>query len=397
MPLNTGIRHVEIAPEDLHRLRALKTSRVVLIPNHSEGNEPYVLFHLSGLLDEEFNYLAAREVFERYFPAGPLLQAIGCYSITRGAPDRQAYRTTKDLLTSGEHWLVAFPEGIAAGMGDVVMPFEEGIVQIAFSALHDLPAGHDKAPVYLVPLAIKPIYPGAMDRKIDGALTRLEKALLGSLREPTVGFQERLARLSEAILKVNEKMYSIKPLDGATPGERFNTLKEVMLSRIGGAIGLGLRPGQTESDYIRDLFNAIDRIIHTPKAQNRYEEELIGEQRHAARSLYKTLLRVFEFVGFDAGYFDEHPTVERFLDVLGLLEHEVYGRRRFYGPRTALVKVGDPVNLQDYKIRHRDNKKDACREITSLLQSSVQEMLRTLSERSHLLQQEDLKTGIQGR
>lgn len=382
MPINTGIRKVEIGQEDMQKLRGLRNRRVILTPNHSEGNEPYVLFHLSRMLGDQFCYLTAREVFERYFPAGRLLQAVGCYSVIRGAPDRNAFRTTRDLLIDGKHWVVAFPEGIAAGMGDVVMPFEEGVAQIAFSACEDLRRNKGPEPVFFLPLAIKPVCTETMDGTIDKALTRLEQAVLKADHGGDHDFPLRLVRLGAAVFAANEQAFGLKTPEGVPLSERFIALKRAMLSRIGGAVGLPPRPGQTDSDYIRDLFNTIDRIVYRGTGENEYQEKLFKELRLSSKPLYHILLRVFQFVAFDTRYFDENRTVERFLDVLGLLEHEVFGRRRFYGPRTALVRVGEPVNLTDWLEHYRGDKKRIIGEVTARLQSSVQEMLITLSARS---------------
>ncbi len=392
MPMNTGIETVEISREDLERLKSLRGRRVILTPNHSEGNEPYVLFHLSRLLGDQFCYLTAREVFERYFPAGRLLQAVGCYSVIRGAPDRNAFRTTRDLLVEGKHWVVAFPEGIAAGMGDVVMPFEEGVARIAFSACEELSCNRGSEPVYFQPLAVKPVCTGTMTETIDKALGRLEQAVLKTGRVGDRDFPARLLRLGGAVFGANEQAFGLRTMDGAPLSERFTTLKRTMLSRIGGAVGLPARPGQTESEYIRDLFNAIDRIVYTGKGENRYQEKLSEELRLSAKPLYHILLRVFQFVAFDTRYFDENRTVERFLDVLGLLEHEVFGRRRFYGPRTALVRVGEPLNLGDWMERYRKDRKGAIGAVTARLRFSVQAMLNTLSARSNPLVSPDFGT-----
>ena len=48
---------VEVNEEDLRRVRELKGQRVILAPNHSGKIEPYILFHLSKLLGEEFTHL----------------------------------------------------------------------------------------------------------------------------------------------------------------------------------------------------------------------------------------------------------------------------------------------------------------------------------------------------
>jgi 1-acyl-sn-glycerol-3-phosphate acyltransferase len=383
MPLNTGITMVKIDDEDLQRLRGLKNKRVIITPNHSEGNEPYVVFHLSKLLGHDFNYLTAREVFERYFPAGRLLQAVGCYSVIRGTPDREAYRMTKKLLIEGKRWLVAFPEGTAAGMGDLVMPFQEGICRIAFSASEDLAGTKPGESVYLLPVAIKPVCPDDMSGTISGALSLLETRIFGAPSGGSVSFHARLTRLGQAVFAANERVYGIRPEEGETLNERFNVLKQIILSRIGGAVGLDQRPGESESDYIRELFNAIDRIVYAPKGENGYQEKVLREQRLAIKPLYDTLLRVFQFVGFDTRYIDENPTIERFLDVLGLLEYEVLGKRRFYRPRTALVKIGTPVDLAQYAGRYREDKRNTVSEVTVHLRSAVQSMLNALSSRSH--------------
>jgi hypothetical protein len=40
-------------------------------------------------------------------------------------------------------------------------------------------------------------------------------------------------------------------------------------------------------------------------------------------------------------------TQERFMDVLGRLELEVFGKLRFVGPRAVAIAVGEPQNLAD--------------------------------------------------
>jgi len=52
----------------------------MLLPNHSEENEPYILFHLSKVLGDEFNYLTAQELFEKSRIQGWFLQRAGAYS-----------------------------------------------------------------------------------------------------------------------------------------------------------------------------------------------------------------------------------------------------------------------------------------------------------------------------
>jgi len=63
LPLIPKISSIEIGAGDLALLKTLKGKRVILTPNHAEMTEPYVIFALSRMVREEFNYLTAREVF----------------------------------------------------------------------------------------------------------------------------------------------------------------------------------------------------------------------------------------------------------------------------------------------------------------------------------------------
>ena len=75
------------------------------------------------------------------------------------------------------------------------------------------------------------------------------------------------------------------------------------------------------------------------------------------------------------GYVNESMTFERFLDVLCLLEMEVFKQRRIWGPRKAHVKVGEPIDLKDHASSYAVDKRETVREITMTLESTVRNML----------------------
>lgn len=105
MRVVTKVEDVEVRGDGIERLRKFSDKRVILSPNHPEGIEPYILFYLSRALDKEFNFLAAKEVFEQPQQAGWLLQwlggyswflqRLGVYSIVRGTADRSSFRMTR--------------------------------------------------------------------------------------------------------------------------------------------------------------------------------------------------------------------------------------------------------------------------------------------------------------
>src|SRR5690349_13373936 len=95
-----GITRTEFAPGAVEGLLALGDERTVLIPNHPEF-EPVVLFQLSPQFHQQLHFLAAKEVFIKSWLQGFVAQRIGAYSIVRGTSDREAIRTTRDIVVAG--------------------------------------------------------------------------------------------------------------------------------------------------------------------------------------------------------------------------------------------------------------------------------------------------------
>lgn len=364
------ISKIEIDPNDLSLLKSLKGKRVILTPNHAEMTEPYVIFALSRMLREEFNYLTAREVFEDYFPAGRLLQALGCYSVVRGAPDRNALRATTEILVEGKHWLVIFPEGVAVGLGDALMPFQPGIGQFAFRAYEELIKKGIDGHILFIPIAVRMFYLQKMDVPIDRALQRLEKKLIPGVNRGGKDPLERLFQIGDTLLQTREKEYGIHSRPDTPLSERIGFIKELIIARTAKQIGIEDRPEQILPDRLRELINALDQMMHNKIQLN---------QRDKAKTLSKRLETAVNFMALDSCYLEAQMTTERFLDIVGLLEKEVFGKRRFWGQRKAVIKVGKPVDLYEYKERFRENRKNTLQEISGTLESAVRSMLLELS------------------
>ncbi len=381
LPLSPKISKIEIAEVDLSILKSYKGKRVILISNHAEMTEPYAVFYLSRLLQEEFNYLTAKEVFEDYFPAGKILQALGCYSVVRGTPDRNALRTTTELLVKGKNWLVVFPEGVSVGLSDTVMPFQPGMGQFAFRAYEELKKKGEAPGIYFIPLAIKTFYVQNMDVSIDRALV-VSKQDSSRFSPGNKNYQDRLLALGKTLLKSKEQEYGVLPQPGTLLSERINVVKETIITTIANQVGVEDHPEQLLTDRLRDLANAIDRIGHQQN-QNKRDEKSSGQINHdRAKALRRSLETATNFMALDTCYLEHQMTTERFLDIVGLLEREVFGRRRFWGQRKAIIKVGEPVDVNDYAPNYKINKKETYQRISSNLETKVREMLLELSSQS---------------
>ncbi len=372
---------VEVEDDGMEKLRALMGRRCLLVPSHSGGFEPYIIVHLSKLLDTDFNYLAAMETFEKNPFTGWFMQRMGAYSIIRGTADRPSFVMTKKLLVAGKRWLVIFPEGQTVWQNDTVIPFQEGVTQIAFKAYEEVARQDPDASLLCLPMSIKYVYLKNMDREMGESLARLEAALFPSGFSPKAQPYERLFDISEAVLAANEKRHGVEPMDGDTRDDRIQRMKERIVRDVEQRLEITPRAEQNLLDRIRTSFNVVDHITQESPPATEYEQTLLAERQQEARDLYGELWRVLQFVAIYDGYVRELLTVERFMDVLCLLEMEVFAERRMWGPRKAVVKVGDPIDLKDHFAAYKTGKRAVVQKVSMSLESAVRGMLEDLAAR----------------
>jgi len=380
---------VQFDPSDLDRLRALRGQRVVLAPNHPEGVEPYVLFQMAKLFGDEFNYIAAKEAFEQPPPAfrwvkwlglyAPIMQRLGVYSIVRGTADRESFRTTRELLVKGERWLVIFPEGEVCWHSENLMPLQQGVAQFGFWALEDLSRTGNTPPLYFVPVAIKFRFVSDVRPGIDRTLHRLEHKLRLAPPDPAQSRYDRLLRIGDVVLGINEKRYGVRPPPDTPFGDRIREVKELILARIAIAVGVTQSREQPILERVRELFNALDRIVHEEYGDDAYEHLVRNLSPQEIRALYAELSRMLHIAAFHDGYVKETMSAERFYDVLGQLEWEVFRRRSSWGPRRATVKVGSPINLTLRLGAYRTDKRAGREAVTQEMETALRDMLRVLA------------------
>lgn len=372
------VTEIEINNDDLERLRRLRGERCLVTPSHSGGFEPHIIMYLSKLLQDDYNYLAAMELFEQSPIYRWLMPRLGVYSIIRGTVDRPSFSMTRKLLAAGERWLVIFPEGQTIWQNSTVIPFQQGVIQLAFKAYEDATETNKDAHLYCIPMAIKYVYLKDMHEEIDASLARLESKLPIPEESQPLSRYARLRRIGEAVLVANERAQKITPSSQSDLNDRIQSLKVNVISRLEQQLGVTSSERHTLLDRIRTLFNTIDRTVYEEPPASDYEQRLAAEHQQFARSLYEDLWRLLQFVAIHDGYVKESMTFERFMDVLCLLEMEVFKQRRIWGPRKACVKVGEPIDLKDRASKYRVDKRETFQEVTMALESSVRDMLEAM-------------------
>jgi len=374
----SNIRDVQLGEEDLVRLRELGPHRAILTPNHPTGHDPLVMFWVSRLLGQPFNYLAAREIMDG--AKGWLLNRLGAYSVIRGVPDREALRTTRRLLAGLDRKVVIFPEGEIYEHNDTLLAFQSGVPQIGFWALEDLEKAGLDPRLPIVPLAIKYRCIDSPRLAIDNSLTALEKALdlPAPSRMPAYG---RLLRVGDRVLSSLERDEGLKAAEGEELSARINRVKTHMLERVGQRIGAAPDLRQSPADQLHLLFHELKQWVGMLGDDfSDYDERLYRRKMEVAAPLFHDLTRLQNFIAITGDYVAAEATAERFLDVLGRLEKEVLGEVRYHVAREALVRVGAPIRLEE---RYPDYRKDKRRVVTSVTQemeASIRALLQQLSK-----------------
>ena len=375
------ISRIEVAQEDLEALRRLGGQRVVLTPNHPTA-DPIVLFQLSRRLGLKFCWMAARELFDARLQ-GAVVSRVGVYSIDRGRRDEQSLSMTQQILCEGQHWVVIFPEGVNHLLHNEVLPFLPGAARQGFGALDLLGSqGGELPPVYLQPVALRYYYLQDMRQTALKSLERLERRLGLDVR-PARPLQHRLGVISNLVLELNERHYGIMPRPGDDEDSRLNRLKEIALQRVAEGMGMDVpSPDQPLRNRVRKLLNASNQLLAVDAAAGgSYAHELSVERRERVLKLRHELSRISTFMAMRWNYEVEAATIENLMDVLNLLEMDLLGRKRVWGPRGVLIKVGAPIDLREHYSAYHADPVAACEAVMLQVEIEVRRLLKTSADR----------------
>ena len=387
--LRWGGLSVKIDPQSLQKLREYRGTRMLLLPNHPTGEEPVVLFEIWRAMGEVFNVVAAREVFDwEHGFRGWVLRRVGAYSIIRGSADRESFMTSKKILMEGLHRLVIFIEGEISRGGETLIPFEPGVIQLAFWAQEGLlkiaakttenpEASPESPPVFIAPVAIKYFYLDNCEPDIERAMIHLETAV-GIVITPDMNRYDRLRAVGLKILEVQESMHQLGHGPELTLTERVATIKHRILNKMEIFLDLKPDPQANTLTRLREIRNTMDHLIHSyedPVELTDYEKRMVEHLRGALSEFYTDLDRVVYFLTYNENYLQGNQTPERFIDTIRRLEKEVYGKPRLSPRRVAHVKVGEIISLKDEFPKYEQDKKNYAKIMAAELEEDMRLLL----------------------
>lgn len=355
---------LRVSEEDLGKIRALGDARVVLMPNHPTFDDGLVVFLLSAQLGEIFNYLVAHENFTEQL--ADLLQKAGCYSIRRGVGDRRSITHTLELLKEERSRMVIFPEGGCSFQNDEIMPFRTGAIQLPFQAMQAIAKKTEAfPPCYLVPISIKYRYIKSGDAIINKSLKSLEAEL--GISPTSTEFYPRLRQVSLAVMQQLEQEYGLTPNPADDWNDRINRIRNHVLHLCQEQLDISF-----PDDFpLRERVYKMQALL-IEKADDEFALDLTSYEK-----LYQSTSRLLNFDAIYDGYVGAYPSTERFIDTLTRLEREVFKVEipEPKGLHEGWVKVGTPVNLQDYAEAYKGDRQETVTKLTEMMQFEVQNNL----------------------
>ena len=381
--LKVGTGGVSVVPVEgaLERFKKVSGKRGMICPNHSNRIDPVVMFAFSTMVKEDFNYVAAREVFDwDYGFNGWLLQRLGAYSVVRGAADRESFKTTRKVLAEGKKKLVLFPEGEISRQNDTLMALESGAAQLTFWGVEELTKmsaqnNGQLEPLYLTPVALKYTYATDVRPALRKTLSALENRL--GIKTESTEFYPRLQAIAAKLLETMEKEYGLKSTADTATNDRIKALRTHILTSVAAQLHITLPPNAKPLEAVRILRNAMDDFVYVDEApKSEYHRKIHDEKAAIVKGFYRDLDRIVNFIVIYEGYFKEQNTQERFTDIVERLESEIIGGDpSTKGPRRVLLDIGESINMSERYADYKKEKKVVLNKITDEVSRQISDML----------------------
>jgi 1-acyl-sn-glycerol-3-phosphate acyltransferase len=379
-PLYVKIRYGELkimlGQEVLDDFKKLTSKPLIICPNHSAPEDPDILFGISRLVGERFNFLAAREIFKRGYNFGARwLQKLGCYSVERGATDIQAFKATQELLLGHNNKVVIFPEGEASHQNDFLLPLENGAEHIALATLEELKRVHPDQSIYILPIVLKYRYSSDIRPVINVILDQVSE-LLGQSATPGELLTAKLKRLYDAFLNSLERTHSLPGLQGGL-NERLFALREQLILEAEAFLHVELPNTWNQLHRMHILKNKFTELrwgVAQDKKTERKTKKAASTERYEATKVYHQLELAINLLAVGEYRFDHDLTQEEAAELATLLALEVCKMHKpLKSPDIVLVGTSKPIDVSDYEEGYRQDKRQAI----ELLKLELQHRLET--------------------
>ena len=351
-----------------------RSSRAVVLLNHPDRQDPFVIFELANKMHEEFYCIAARECFDWDDGwRGWLFQSLGCYSVARGKADFHSIATTKKVLREGRRKLLVFPEAEITADESTLHELHKAIFHIALSVQKELSNNASVDPdnqVRLIPAAIRFSLDTELESAVGPALQRMEESLELSAAENATVFV-RIDAVVNAYLSLVFEVYDLQKPQ-ASQQQLAEFLSVEILHKIATNIGMTWDVSLSPTEQLYAIRNTvagntdIDTVAVRPnvfQCAGIANPCLISDLERIERLLIMHRML-------------EHPSSEiQCCRILDFIECELYGTITPKGWQSAVILLGTPIEVSSFVDHFSVSKEDGVERLSEHFKGKLQGML----------------------
>jgi len=351
-----------------------KSRRAVILLNHPDRQDPFVIFELANQMHEEFYCIAARECFDWDDGwRGWLFQSLGCYSVARGKADFHSIATTKKILAEGRRKLAVFPEAEITADDDNIHELQKAIFHIVLEVQRELSEGdstNSEDPVVIIPAASRFSLKGDLDSAVKAALQNIEDRLaLNSKEHPNV-FARINAVVDAYLCRVFDSYGFQKPQ--ASLEKLAELAAAEMLRKIALKIGIDCDDTLSPTERLYAIRNhaagntEIDSVALLPQAFN-----CAGIANPSIQSDFERIERLLVLQRMLV-----HPSSEiQCCRILDFIETELSGAITPKGWQSCVVLLGTPIDVSSFVELYAQSKEKGVTSLTEHFKEKLQEIL----------------------
>jgi 1-acyl-sn-glycerol-3-phosphate acyltransferase len=327
-----GTAKIDIAGDDKLRASIDAGHGVLVTPNHSRDEDPFILSALSRKAGRPFFVVASAHLFMHNKLQAFVLRRAGAFSIYREGMDKQAVQTSIEILETAERPLVIFPEGHISRTNDRLTPMLEGTALIARQAAKKRAKENKKVVVH--PVAVR--YSFAFDVEAAAArmLDEIEKRLTWRPSRD-LPLHERVRKVGAGLLALKELQYLGHTQEGSI-AQRIAMLIDAILKPMEAEWCNGNCEGHPVARVKRLRSSILPDMI-----KGELDE---AEKARRWRSLEDADLAQ-QLYHYPPDYITDGTPTARIIETIERFEEDLTGKVTVHGPVEAKIMVGDAIEV----------------------------------------------------
>ena len=363
---NEGVEGFELRHPERLRASLDAGHGIMITPNHCRYADPLVLGWLARHVGCHVYGMASWHLFNQNRFTAWAIRMMGGFSVNREGVDRQAINTAIAALETAERPLIVFPEGAVSRTNDRLHALLDGVSFIARAGARKRAQHVAGGRVVVHPVAIKYRFRGDLEAVADEVLTEIEERISWRAQRE-LPLLDRVIKVGRALLCLKEIEYFHREQDGAVH------------ERLCGLIDRLLQPVEEEWLGEGKQGPVVPRVkaLRMKLLPDMVHDRLDSDQRDRRWAQLSDMYLAQQVSCYPPDYLVSRPSVDRLLETLERFEEDLTDEVRVHGSLTAIVDVGEPIQVD---VR-RDRKADVD-PLMSRIETELQTMLDGLATES---------------